>query len=525
MKGISSFKRTVICICALFLATPLAAQESSKAKDKDKDKADDKAIEEVVVTATYRKTNLMDTPMGIGAVTDELIKELGAQDMGEIFRMVSGLNMGGEGAGQRRYTIRGVTSQQSNSVRDTSGATVAVYLDGSSMTSALGPARQITGNLFDIERVEVLKGPQGTLFGEGAQGGAIRYIYKSPDPTQIDAAVSFGTSTMKQSEDRSFNVNGMVNVPLIADRLAARVSLFQSTRAGWIDRQSGCVEVLFAVPKCSSVIEDVNAWDTEGGRAALQYKADRWSIEGAYYWVSQKGDGTQYTPLDAPYVSNVRPFEGVPGDGWDDYEVARVTGEVDLGFATLTSITTDTSRDTFTFRELFDPLVRIIDNGGANTANNTGRCGLVVGAANCPMPADGANMSDYGWDGWTETSRFTTEMRLVSNGDSRFRWTAGLYYKDSSDWSWSGVLYKMAPGREVYAPIYFFDSPETSHETESSETAVFGEFSYHITDTLELTAGGRFSKLEQNFLIGVKGSPMKARTKAPGHHHPVSQLT
>ena len=155
---------------------------------------DGEKIEEIIVTATHRETALMDTPMGIGAVTGDVIKELGAQEMGEIFRMISGMNMGGEGAGQSRYTVRGVTSQQTNSVRDTAGSMVAVYLDGTSMTSALGPARQITGNLFDIDRVEVLKGPQGTLFGEGAQGGAVRYIYNSPQLNEWDASVKFGSS-------------------------------------------------------------------------------------------------------------------------------------------------------------------------------------------------------------------------------------------------------------------------------------------------------------------------------------------
>ena len=119
-----------VCAAVLVaLAAPVAAQERDP---------DDRIVEELIVTATHRETALMDTPMGIGAVTGDMIKELGAQEMGEIFRMISGLNMGGEGAAQTRYTVRGVSSQQTNSVRDTAGSMVAVYLDGASLTSALG---------------------------------------------------------------------------------------------------------------------------------------------------------------------------------------------------------------------------------------------------------------------------------------------------------------------------------------------------------------------------------------------------
>ena len=223
-------RQPVAAATCLFLAfaPPALAQQEDEAQGES-------VIEEIVVTATHRETRLMDTPMGIGAVTDEVIEEIGAQEMGEVFRLVSGLNMGGEGAAQTRYTVRGVTSQQTNSVRDTAGAMVAVYLDGASLTSALGPARQITGNLFDIERVEVLKGPQGTLFGESAQGGAVRYIYKSPEVNEWDAGFRLGAYTMKWADDSSHDYNGMLNIPILEDRLAARVVLFETDRAGYVD--------------------------------------------------------------------------------------------------------------------------------------------------------------------------------------------------------------------------------------------------------------------------------------------------
>ncbi len=513
--------RCSISVVSLLMSLPLSMPLVAFGQTDSEDEADQNQgrMEEIVVTASHRATNMMDTPMGIGAVTGDRINELGAQEMGEIFRMVSGLRMGGEGAGQRRYSIRGITSQQSNSVRDTAGSTVAVYLDGASLTSALGPARQITGNLFDIERVEVLKGPQGTLFGEGAQGGAIRYIYKSPSLSGFDASVKVGLSGMSRSGDNSTDGNVMVNVPLIDDTLAARAVLFSSSRAGWIDRRSDCTISLTAwddyaggagplpLPDCSSVVKDVNAWDTSGGRVALKYFGEGFSLEGAAYWVSQEGNGTQYTPTDDPYVSDVRPFTGVSGDGWDDYQIYRLTGNFDLSFGTLTAISTLTQRDTYTFRELFDPVVRYIGYARAASANSTGRCQLMVAnpEVNCPMPADHEVYESYGWDGWTEVDRSTHEIRLVSNDDNRLRWTAGVYYKTSSDWSWSGDLYNLPDDRKIYEEVLFSYLPteETSHETTATEKAIYGELDYDITDTVELTLGGRWAKLEQDFVIGV----------------------
>ena len=143
--------------------------------------------------------------------------------------------------GQARYTIRGISSQSGSIGYAPTGATVGVYLDGTPVTAALGPDNQVSGTLFDIERVEVLKGPQGTLFGEGSQGGTIRYIYKKPDATGFDAAVNLGFSSMEESDDMSNRIDGMINVPL-SDNAAFRLTAWRSTTAGdRVCRQPGAV--------------------------------------------------------------------------------------------------------------------------------------------------------------------------------------------------------------------------------------------------------------------------------------------
>ena len=511
-------KQFAVTMC-LIMATAMPAG----AQDVEGDEQDDADIEEVVVTATHRETRLMDTPMGIGAVTDSVIEEIGAQEMGEVFRMVSGLNMGGEGASQSRYTVRGVTSQQTNSVRDTAGAMVAVYLDGASMTSALGPARQITGNLFDIERVEVLKGPQGTLFGESAQGGAVRYIFKSPEVNEWDGAVRFGTYSMKWADDTSHDVNGLLNIPLIEDRLAARVVVFDTSRAGYIDQFADCTPQVgdngypTARAICTGLNEDVNSTSNTGGRFAIKYFDDKWSAELARYWVSQEGDGTAYTIAgnrgdaefieDDPYVTNALEFNGVNGDGWDDFQVTRLTVDATLGFADIEATATQTTRDSLTFRELAEPMVRAIDWATAFGNNNSGRCLLVVvdPDVNCPIPLDAMNMNSYGW------GRLDRRAALDLRGQAGLEPArqAALDRRRLHQGVRGLVLERRAvfdePRREIYDDIFFFNSPETSHQTNFQETSVFGEISYDLTDEWELTLGARMASLTQDFLIGVKG--------------------
>ena len=248
------------------------------------------AMEEVIVTATYRETNLMDTAQSINAVTDDLVEAISAQSMEDIFTLVPGLAMSGGMDGENRYAIRGLSSQTGATQYFIVGATVGVYLDGTPVTAALGPDAQVSGNLFDIERVEVLKGPQGTLFGEGSQGGTIRYLYKQPDPTKFDSAVNASYSSMDESDDSSYRLDAMVNVPF-GDGWALRLVGWKSERAGFIDNREPSEP-------------DYNEGDTRGGRAVVRYEGDRVTMTGSLYSNHQ---GTTGGGCDGGGVRGVEP--------------------------------------------------------------------------------------------------------------------------------------------------------------------------------------------------------------------------
>ena len=242
--------KKLIALCAL----SLFASNSAFAESEEKEEG---IIEEVVVTATYRETDLMDTPVSISAVTDKMVRDTGAQDMEGLFTLIPGLNMSSSGGeGKHRYTVRGVTAQSGYVGSSPTLGTVGIYIDDVPVTSNLGPQSQMNGTLFDIERVEVLKGPQGTLFGEGSQGGTVRFLYKQPDPGGFDAAVTLSTAAMEDSDDNSSRIDGMVNLPL-GDSAALRLTAWRSETAGFIDNQT-------------PVEPDYNTAESEGARAAVR---------------------------------------------------------------------------------------------------------------------------------------------------------------------------------------------------------------------------------------------------------------
>ena len=218
--------------------------------------SDNAAIEEIIVTATHRETNLMDTPQAISAISGEVIEQLGATDMKDLFKNIPGLNMTeGASTSGNRYVVRGVSSQTGELSYAQTFSAVSVYLDDVPMTSAQGPARQFAGNLFDIDRVEVLKGPQGTLFGEGSVGGTIRFIQNDPQLNETDFKIRAGVNAMDESDDLGNRIDGMFNFPL-GENAAVRLTAFHNETAGFYD-------------KLNTAEDDVNTETVDGGRLAV----------------------------------------------------------------------------------------------------------------------------------------------------------------------------------------------------------------------------------------------------------------
>src|ERR1700691_2692781 len=190
------------------------------------------AIDEIVVTAQKRVSTVQDTPISITAVTGGDLQARGVASLAALAQGTPGVSLKSEGPSQTEIEMRGMTSSGGNS------ATVGFYLDDVPLT---GPGNAQNGHpiidpdLYDLNRIEMLRGPQGTLFGSGSMGGTVRLITNQPDPSGYRASAE---STLSGTEGGSFNHddNFMVNMPLAQDRLALRIVGSENYTSGWIDR-------------------------------------------------------------------------------------------------------------------------------------------------------------------------------------------------------------------------------------------------------------------------------------------------
>ncbi|MFT3978378.1 MAG: TonB-dependent receptor [Sphingomonas bacterium] len=233
----------------LFGHTVAQAQETAPAPDQSGN--------DIVVTALRRNTTLQDTPISISAIGGDALNKIGATSINDYFRQVPSLQVEGNSPAARRMSIRGV--------RSAGEATVGLYFDETPLTGPGGTTADAGStnpdiNLFDIERVEVLRGPQGTLFGAGSMGGTIRMIYNKPDATRVAGTVE-AQGTVTKNGDPGFYVKGMVNLPIVSDKLALRVVGYKENRGGFID-----------MPGLGQ--KNVNGTHAWGGRAMLRFTPD-----------------------------------------------------------------------------------------------------------------------------------------------------------------------------------------------------------------------------------------------------------
>src|SRR5690606_27209886 len=187
-------------------------------------------IEEIIVTSTKRETTVQDVPFSINVQTQQDIQRSGASNLEELSRNIAGLTVQNLGPGQSQVAIRGVSAGQV--VRDQPGVKeqVGVYLDETVISLSLFTPDL---DLYDLNRVETLRGPQGTLFGSGSVGGTIRFITNQPDFEEFSGSVEANLNTIEDG-DMGGHLKGMVNIPL-NDRAALRIVGYGTEYGGWID--------------------------------------------------------------------------------------------------------------------------------------------------------------------------------------------------------------------------------------------------------------------------------------------------
>ena len=412
-------------------AVAVAQEAAEDAQDED-----GMPIEEIVVTATYRDTLLMDTPITISAVTDVEIVRKGMQDIHTLYTSIPGFNYKSSTLAYNILSVRGITPFAGGP------SPVGAYMDNVPMGSTRGDSGHPRGALFDIERVEVLKGPQGTLYGEGAMGGAVRYITKQPDPTGFDFTGRSAFESMAHSNGIGHRIDGVLNIPL-GELAAARLVLYSRDQKGlidapglrdeedvnWTEETGGRLTVALQATDALRLTAMLNVVYADMGAPGIAFhcydvlREDVNLIEVPDYpspGVNCRGDHNAQFARD-PYVTHkthpdVRGLDG----GFDDTAIFNLGAEWQLPFAELIVSASYLDQE-WQYDEEAPPHVAFL-KGVVERAN----CFGALGNGICNVPARYSSQIVYGVvHRWTE--RYAYEARLVSTGEGPLKWTVGAY--------------------------------------------------------------------------------------------------
>ncbi len=406
-------------------------------------------FEEIVVTAQKREQVAQNIPISLFAAPGFVLERSGFQGVEDLSDMVAGVQIVGGNPGKLQISMRGVTNLTA-SVQST--AATGYYVDETPLSALATEMPEVA--LWDIERVEVLRGPQGTLFGEGSMGGTIRVITKKPDPSVFAGQVRLAASTVKGGEEGA-DARAMLNLPVIADKLAVRFTAGYEDIAGWTD-----------VPDLGQ--KDANDGEQKDLRVAARWQASENLLLDLTYMYHDLNVGEfGETSPGALNPREIIPFAGAVGfitTHDTRYHLANLTATYDVGGASIVSTSSYFDQDGDIHKELDSQMPLFFGVPGT---------GFV--------------------DGPTKVKVFTQELRAGSTGNNRLDWTVGLYYKNdkrisSTDWHFDIPLFGL---NEVAI---------TEDESSADSYAIFADADYQLTDQVSIQIGGRYYWDDREFV-------------------------
>lgn len=424
---------------------------------------------EIVVTARKSDERIQDVPVSLTAVTADALRDRGASDIKDVLRSVPGLANYGTERGLSRYSIRGLSTYASS-------PTVGIYLDDISLvTVSTTFSGAYDPMFFDMERVEVLKGPQGTLYGGSAMGGAIKYVSARPDPTRFSVDTAIGAA-ITDGGGPSYNGEVVVNAPIVEDKLAVRAGFYYRHDGGFVDNRPGDVRVILRsstpFPDYTPLVQDSlsnrtkknrNYGDTYVGRLSFEWRPDEsWTIRPQLFYQDYKqGDTGDMFIGRTDRSGSYR----IAQPNYDRAGIYSLSVEKELGGVKATSLTA-----------YFDRKFRYVRDYSF----------YIGGLIPVLYPFTSTNVSD------SFTKTFSQEVRLASDNDSPFKWVIGGYYSSQDDRLIQAVN---TPGMSA---IFGTDLAYYGNIfTNTKQYAGFGEASYALFDGFDVTAGVRVFKVEQ----------------------------
>ncbi|WP_129778338.1 TonB-dependent receptor [Peristeroidobacter soli] len=437
-------------------------------------------LEEIIVTANKRNESLEKVGSSVTAIGEDLVVRVHAEDLSDLAAYIPGVSVAASAGSSNRIIMRGVSTGSS----DLSPA-VGVYIDdapfGSSSGFALGALFSPDIDPFDLERVEVLRGPQGTLYGASTLSGLVKYVTKKPDLQNWDsyARLEYGRSTGTDTD--GYSTRAGTNIPLWRDKMAVRLSGFYSHNDGPLtDVRTG-----------RTGLEERSS---QGGRIKLRIKpSDPLTIDLTAF-VDESNtphvgtvDGNAQTLQ--PIYGEFAGFNYVDGFRRSTYTVTEAT--VNYDFANGMTLTSATSNSRFKVSMLSDYTTIYVPA----FVPSFGALASLLQAAGPVAPS---------------TERFTQELRLASAPSEKFEWMTGLYYTDEDNRYVSGtnIIYNYgAPPPPALAPtLALLSNYQTViNDTKSTEYAGFANVTYYITSTLDVSAGVRYSHNEQDRDVTASG--------------------
>jgi len=466
---------------AMAADTPAAEAAAAEAAAAAADSA--KTLDTVVVTANKRSENVREIAASISVVGERQLENIGANALADYASMIPGLQVQDGGApGLTTVALRGISPLSS-------GATVATYIDevpvGSSGIYQAANTLSLDLLPYDINRVEVLRGPQGTLYGAGAIGGLLKYVTRAPDVSDDEFRIGAGYGTIDNGEN-AWKVRLGASVPLVKDRLGLRISFARNELPGYIDNEV-------------DGRKDVNSGEQIGARAALFWDGDNVDVNFGYLEQRVRADGRAQVALDPdtqqPLFGDTTDRFWQPQPFSKDLRLTSLSVDWDLGWGDLVSATGWSQTQTL---DQIDATVQF-----GEVAN------LLLG-----LPEPGSSNVRYTFD----LNKFTQELRLTSKGGGTFEWMVGAFYtKEDADQNqrvWLGQLdgsQLPSPYDDMFGTLAVIGLPSTY-----KEIALFANGSWRINDRFKIDAGIREARNDQWFSQNVPEGILAPIGDTPG---------
>ncbi len=470
---------------AFAAANPVLAQQTSTPQAQAQSTSAEQAatLDTVVVTANKRVENIRDVAASISVIGERQLENIGASSLADYAALIPGLQVEDNGSpGQTSISLRGISAMSSS-------ATVATYIDevpvGSSGIYQGANTLMLDVLPYDISRVEVLRGPQGTLYGAGAIGGLLKYVTRAPETSGDELRLGFGLRTV-QGGGEAWNARFGASVPLVEDRLGLRVSFARNGLPGYTD----------------NVVDghqDINDSEQVGARAALFWDGDAFDLNLSMLHQRISADERGGTALDPDTLQPL--FGDLVDRTWQSQPFSKeltlgsLSLDWDLGWADFVSATGWSQTDTLSQIDATIQFGEVADQ--------------LLG-----LPDPGSSFARYQFD----LEKVTQEFRLSSKSGGPFEWMLGAFYtrEDAlqTQFVWLGQLDGSplpAPYDEMFSTLAFLGLPSTY-----KEYAVFANASWRIGERFKIDAGVRQARNEQDFSQNVTEGILVELGNTPG---------